>query len=220
MVSRRFWFKDIHILALNYVGFLPCHTHHRQLALFYLHFFISMPRWRLISDFEKWQILAYHRECLSIRDIADILERSPNYVWGFLMRQNHPLPRKAPRKSYKISEKSKRILFRHAKKGEKVASELRDALKLNIGVRRVQQILSSCLDLKYVKINRAPFMNQVHMEKCLQWARRFISRGDHFWTSVFSDEKKVQPRWSRWPGLLLARPAKRTGKISTKSRWW
>lgn len=68
-----------------------------------------------------------------------------------------PQALKANRKPYKISDKAKLILIRSAKKYEELASELRDGLKLQIRVGRVQQILHDCHDLKSVKINRSPF---------------------------------------------------------------
>lgn len=84
-----------------------------------------------------------------------------------------------------------RRLLREAHRGDKSARELRDDLKLNVTVRRVQQVLSECSTLTYRKMLKAPMLTAKNRIERLRWARRYISRGDNYWLKVvFSDEKK------------------------------
>lgn len=102
---------------------------------------------------------------------------APRSAYGFFKRQYQPIPKKEHRKSYKISNKSKIILNRRAKrKGEEFSSELRDALKLNISVRRFQHILSSFLDLKYIKVTCAPFIKPIYRKYFTENTPIYIQR--------------------------------------------
>ncbi|GBM61972.1 hypothetical protein AVEN_140518-1 [Araneus ventricosus] len=43
--------------------------------------------------------------------------------------------------------------------------------------------------------SRSPF-SKLHINKRLQWARNHMSYGDKWTAVLFSDEKKVEPRWT------------------------
>lgn len=43
----------------------------------------KIPHVKLLTDFEEFQIVAYKRELLSIRNISQMFSRSPKCIWTF-----------------------------------------------------------------------------------------------------------------------------------------
>ncbi|CDF39636.1 unnamed protein product [Chondrus crispus] len=149
-----------------------------------------MPRGPPLTDNEKGQILALHHQLLSLRDIAQTLERSVGAVQRFLKNPNRHSRRRAHVTGQKITVGQEKALIRKACSGEYSARDLKNKMDFPIAVRRVQQILSSTPHLKYKKMVNAPMMTVRHRENRLKWVRRFIGKGDIFWNKViFSDEK-------------------------------
>lgn len=82
-------------------------------------------------------------------------------------------------------------MIRLALQGEDSARTIRAELKIPIGNRRAQQILSAVPYLKYKKMITAPQMTATHKENRVKWYRKYISKGEAFWNSiVFSDDKR------------------------------
>ena len=111
----------------------------------------NMPRGPAITDLERGQILALHEECLSFRGIAGIVNRSVGAVQDVVRQGFKKKTRKTMERKQKISETQKRALIRMDIKGEESARAIQAKLKLPIGHRRVQQILSAVPYLKYKK---------------------------------------------------------------------
>ena len=78
-----------------------------------------MPRGNLLSDYEKAQIVAMKRECVSIREIARTLDRYPGAAHNFLRHAGRVDGLKCTRNAMKIKETQTRLLLWEASKGEK-----------------------------------------------------------------------------------------------------
>lgn len=68
--------------------------------------FSIMQRGKLPPHFKKGQIISYHRECVSIRGMADILERSPKCVLAFLKKKDKPNLQESESKVVKYTQQS------------------------------------------------------------------------------------------------------------------
>ena len=110
-----------------------------------------MPRGKLLSDFEKGQILAMKREFISICEIDRTLGRSPGAVKNFCTHPKQVDAQKCTRNATKITKKQTRLLLREANKDEKSCRELKLCLDIGIGIRGIQQILHAAPHLKYKK---------------------------------------------------------------------
>ncbi|CDF38189.1 unnamed protein product [Chondrus crispus] len=151
-----------------------------------------MPRRKLLSDFEKGQIVAMKQECLSVCEISRTLTRSPGAVQNFLKHPKRVDGRKSTCNATKISKKQTRLLLREASKGEKSCRELKLSLDIDVGVCRVQQILRDAPHLKYKKMLSRPQMLQRHKSARLEWSKKRLENRKAFWRRViFSDEKNV-----------------------------
>ena len=70
-------------------------------------------------------------------------------------------------------------------------NDLEAQLSLTVTTRRIQQILSESSKVRYSEMLKSPMLTVEHKIARLNWARRFVGRGDPFWIKVvFSDEKK------------------------------
>lgn len=63
-------------------------------------------------------------------------------------------------------------------------------MDLPIYTRLVQQIIKVCPNLKYLKINRDPFIKKEHIKSKLELAHRSIWKETNLWIKVFFSNKK------------------------------
>lgn len=149
-----------------------------------------------IIDFEEGQISAFHSAMLSIKKISKAVKRSTTTVWRFLKRHNEGSIPRSPRNARKISENRTKRLIRKASNGDMSTRKLCTALILSFGTRRIQHILEGTPHLMYRKMQKAPYLTVHNKLKRLEWARRFISRGDHYWTNSIFRMKKINLDWA------------------------
>ena len=141
-----------------------------------------------LTNVEKGQILALYHERLTIRQMGKAIKRDPSTVHRFLARYKAGKRTENPRNALKLTDRSKRNLLRVASNGILNRAHLKNQLKLSVTVRRVQQILRGTDHLKYRKLQRSPALTPHHRLEREKWARRFISRGNPFWTKVNLDD--------------------------------
>lgn len=80
---------------------------------------------------------------------------------------------------------------RDTSKGELSARKVQPALKLPIGVRIIQQKLSSSPHLKYKNMSQALLLTSDYKKERLSWTFPYAVKSDHIWVVVvFSDAKK------------------------------
>ena len=150
-----------------------------------------MPRGTRLTDFEKRQILALKREFVPYRCIADTINRSVGAVQNFLRAHRSNARVEIAKRTIKISDRTKKRLIFLACTGKYNANDLKARLNLSVTTRRIQQILSESAEVRYSKMLKHPMLTADHKIARLNWARRFVGRGDPFWIKVvFSDEKK------------------------------
>jgi len=149
-----------------------------------------MPRGRQLNDAEKAAIVAHHHHGMSHGEIASEIGRCRSTVQKFLARLKVSQQRKWVARNKKVTDAAKRALLREACKGEMSAAELKKHFKLDIGVRRVQQILSAVPYLRYERMKKACFMLKRHKEMRLEWARHHLESGTVWRRHIFTDEKK------------------------------
>lgn len=74
--------------------------------------------------------------------------------------------------------------------GNVFASQIVSDLELPVGVRRVQQILTSSPNLKFMKRIKKPALTRAHIAARLNWARMRANEDIDWSRVIFSDEKK------------------------------
>lgn len=149
-----------------------------------------MPRGVQLSEQERAIILAYNDVSLTGRDIARRLKRSKTVINTFLANPTSYCAVKRSGRRQTLSKRDKRRLFRSASNTLLSASQLKGTLKLQVSVRRVQQLLNSVPYLTYRKLMRIPFLTEAHIQHRLKWAENHVTWGDRWKTVIFSDEKK------------------------------
>ena len=78
------------------------------------------------------------------------------------------------------------------------AKEIKNTLNLPIRERGVQQILASDPNLQYKKMKTSPVLTKRHQENRLKWCNERIYWDDEWSQIVWSDEKKMEFRWTKW----------------------
>ena len=154
-----------------------------------------MPAGTNLTDREKGLIEAYTVENWSQRAIAKELGRSKKAVYNHQKRlKSSKSPKKQGRKP-KLSDRMMKTLIRKARTGEYSARQLvsvaSNDFKVDIGVRRMQQIISEAPFMKYLKMLKAPRMSIENKKDRLKFAKDHLKKDHDFWSSViFSDEKR------------------------------
>ncbi|CDF35485.1 unnamed protein product [Chondrus crispus] len=110
-----------------------------------------MPRGPPLSDIEKGQILALHHQLMSLRDISKELGRSVGAIQRFLKNPSRTSRAYALVTGQKLTVREEKAMIRKASTGNFSAQDQKKDLGLPVEVRRIQQILSATLHLKYKK---------------------------------------------------------------------
>ena len=90
----------------------------------------------------------------------------------------------------KITSRERRSIITTASKKKLTDSKVRNDLQLPITVRRVRQILSESMTLKWTKRRSNHALKIHHKASRLQFAKKYMSWTHKWHNVVFSDEKK------------------------------
>ena len=163
-----------------------------------------MGRARKLTDFEKGEIIAYHRAGKSNRAIVPLVGRSLNVINNFLKDPAVYGTRKSPGRPSTISERDKRRIHREASNSVKNCTQIKKDLGLNVTSRRVLQLIRKNPNIARRRLRKAPAITKVNKRKRVQFGRRntrrnwfkvslflgFVGEGESVFQVVFSDEKK------------------------------
>jgi IS30 family transposase len=149
-----------------------------------------MPRGTLLTDLEKGQILAHHRDDLSIAEIARNLGRSRRAIRGYLndpacgsqthRAGRHPL----------LSKRARRRIIRCLRAGARSCAEVRRDIQLDVSDDTILRAIHASGEFIYVKAKKCPALTTRHIEARMSFANNHV-RNPELWDNVvFSDEKK------------------------------
>ncbi|KAA8494427.1 Transposable element Tc3 transposase [Porphyridium purpureum] len=150
-----------------------------------------------LSDFEKGQIDALHRLCLTPRAIAARLrprpdKTRPSYktVERFLKNRGKKRVFKKPGPARTISPKLERRLIRHVITDRLTSAQAVTELQLACSARTVRRILQRSPEVRLITQRRKFFISEKNRVKRLAFAREYVHKPLSFWKNViFSDEK-------------------------------
>ena len=150
---------------------------------------------RNLSEKQKGEIEAYTEAGWSQRRIAKAIGKDKKAVYNHQQRMKSPKPPSKMGRKPKLTDRMITSLIRKARTGSYSARELtsiaQNDFEVDIGVRRVQQIISDAPFMKYLKMLKAPRMSPDNKKDRVDWALKYIKKDQKFWSSViFSDEKR------------------------------
>jgi len=150
----------------------------------------KMGRGRTLSAAQRGQIVAYRHSKKTIREIAELVgcsKSAVSYELNVRCVKRAYKPRGRPKK---ISPRAKRAILR-SRPGRISAARLKFDHKVEVGVRRIQQILRSSGLFKWTKMKVAPKLKPIDMENRVKWAESMLNLRRSDWrVFIFSDEKK------------------------------
>ncbi|GBM07899.1 hypothetical protein AVEN_96512-1 [Araneus ventricosus] len=71
-------------------------------------------------------------------------------------------------------------------------------------IRTIRRRILETGRMVHCKIEKKPTPKPHLKSQRMLWARNRMSYGLKWQSGIFSDEKKVESGWSRWPGIILA----------------
>ncbi|CDF32775.1 unnamed protein product [Chondrus crispus] len=139
-----------------------------------------MPKGKQLTDMEKRQILVLHNECLSVREIAESINRSKTVVHNFIKNPQEYRSKKRSGRPPKLMPALKRRVIREVSKGEKSANQICKALDLPVHRSRVQALLrkDTNLNIKYTKFISPLVLTPMHMKQRLDWPTNHVTWHD------------------------------------------
>ncbi|XP_065642379.1 uncharacterized protein LOC136074010 [Hydra vulgaris] len=100
-----------------------------------------MLKGKVLTDIEKGQILAYHREKVPNREIARRLKRSDHVIRNFLKNPtDYATIKRKPKKS-RVSEREKRRIVRLASNSSRSLKTIKSDLGLNVCKETIRKVL-------------------------------------------------------------------------------
>ena len=149
-----------------------------------------MGRGKPLSETEKGQVMAFKNMGLSNRKIAGRIHRSINVINNFVKLGENFSKKKSTGRPKKLCRRDIGKILQEVRTNKLNASQIQVKLDLPVGVRRVQQILSSSKTLRYTKKLKKPPLTKLHKKERLKFAENRITWTDKWKTVIFSDEKK------------------------------
>lgn len=149
-----------------------------------------MPRGTSFSEMEQVSIKSYREAGLGVSEIAAKLNRHRNSISNFLKNPDNYGKTKRTGPKPKVDERAKRSIKRLATEKNMSANQIKQELSLNVTKRRVQQILSEDINLRYEKRSCKPMLLPRHKQARLNFAEKFKFWEDEWQLVIFSDEKK------------------------------
>lgn len=151
---------------------------------------VKMPRGLQLTRVEIGEINALKEQKLSNREIAKRIGRSRSVVNNFI--NLGPFYGKIKRSGRKrtVSPRLKRLMISKATIENMNAGQIKAELNLQIGVRRVHQILYKKPQPQIAIVMKKPKLTPKHIKARLEFARNHMSWTDAWRQVIFSDERK------------------------------
>ena len=131
-----------------------------------------MAKGKVLTNIEKGQILAYHREKVPNREIARRLKRSDHVIHNFLKNPtDYATIKRKPKKS-KVSGCEKRRIVQLASNSSKSLKTIKSDLGLNVCKETIRKVLKDSPHIVASKMNKAPNLKPVHKQKQMEFARK------------------------------------------------
>ena len=172
-----------------------------------------MGRGNFLTDHEKGMIAGLGKDGHSQREVAKKINRSRCAVNNYIKNKNKT-PQKIPGRLEKLCPKNKRAIIRDVRKS---VSQIQLPCGINVSRWTIWRTLKNCLNVEYSKGQKAPSWKKHHIKARFSWAKKYVSSGEK-WSDVFTDEKTMEFRWSRWVPLLLVRPKERKEDLKKNSK--
>ncbi|XP_065662431.1 uncharacterized protein LOC136084956 [Hydra vulgaris] len=135
-----------------------------------------MPKRKVLTDIEKGQILAYHREEVPNREIARRLKRSDHVIRNFLKNPtDYATIKRKPKKS-KVSGREKRRIVLLSSSSSKSLKTIKSDLGLNVCKETIRKVLKDSPHIVRSKMNKALNLKPVHKQKRMEFAHKNMVR--------------------------------------------
>uniref|UniRef100_K3WA71 Tc3 transposase DNA binding domain-containing protein n=1 Tax=Globisporangium ultimum (strain ATCC 200006 / CBS 805.95 / DAOM BR144) TaxID=431595 RepID=K3WA71_GLOUD len=113
-----------------------------------------VPKSTPLTELERGLISAYHNEKLTIRKIAERINRSSTVMYNFLQDPDKYETAKRSGRPPALKKRDKRQLKKHVSTGDFTANQLKKDLDLQVSVRTIQRELQKDDNLVYIKATR------------------------------------------------------------------
>ena len=149
-----------------------------------------MARGPSLSNSEKQIAINLQKEGKTIRNIAEIMNRSKTTIHKFLQNPKSFEKQQRLGRPPTVDDRTHRQIKRLAITKSLSSGQIKAQLSLEISKRRVRQILSSDKNIRYDNMLKVPQLKSTHKHARLEFAEKY-----KFWTHewekiIFSDEKK------------------------------
>lgn len=149
-----------------------------------------MPRGKELSSEERTKITTYRESGLSIRQIAQKVNRNKSTIVNFLKDPKKYGTNKRSGRPSTLSARGKREVWRLAVKRNLSAGQIKSEMSLPLTKRRILQVLKENPNIQYQQRVKTPKLLPRHKAARLEFAEQHAFWLDEWKSVIFSDEKK------------------------------
>lgn len=141
-----------------------------------------MPRKTMLNEFEKGQILAYHAEGRSFREISRIINRSVSVVSNYLKNPSEYGKNKRSGRPSKLSLRDTRRIIKRSSNSSISCNQLKEELGLSVSRWTVNRVISRSPKLIRSRFKMTPALKAKHKVARMKFARKHMSSD---WAKVY-----------------------------------
>ena len=149
-----------------------------------------MGRSSQLSDYEKGLIDGLRQQNMTVRQIAEHINRSKSVVWNYVSNRDSYGKKKSTGRPTVINPRVRRQLFKDISNTGDSINKVKDRNNIEASKTSIWRALKSEENLTYNKRQRAPELKPHHIANRLQWAINKVTWVESWFKVFFSDEKK------------------------------
>ena len=149
-----------------------------------------MPKGKTLSDYEKGIIDSLHDDGKNKSYISKYINRSRKVVTNYLyLKEKYNSSNSSRGAKLKISERTKRYIFKLALVYKKSVRQIKNELNQDISKSTIYRVLKNKDNIKYASKLKRPFLDENHLKKRLKFAFDHQTWNKKWKNVIFSDEK-------------------------------
>jgi len=148
-----------------------------------------MGKGKVLNDYDKDQIDAFHKSGRSNKEIVKLIHRSKTVVDNYIKDPESYSNNHCGGRPRATTDKERRKFLMDIKNNKMTINEARGANQIKASHTTMRRVCHESETTQFLKMKNRPALKQSHIDKRLQWAKNKMSLTTEWNDIIFTDEK-------------------------------